>query len=302
MKIKIRTVHIFGLNALAIFIILFFAIQRVTGFHGRDIAFMVFLDALCLFITVLLWSRQRHLRIKLLIIAVAYICNTIMFASIHYVWFLTHPTHYAFSSSIKEGKVNEEFRSTYKSLLDTSNRLYLLGILYAHADPAFRALTEGRKRTYNFGDGRTARVTVHVISGNFQGPPNTIFEFEIEDSQRIYHFPTTPDEESRAVHELTKAQDLETFRLALLQIIAVMEHRQDEILEVLNSQITGNPRDWDLLDFFYFSTVTVTTLGYGDILPNSQMVRVLVMFQAFIGIFFLAFALSFLRPKTRQLA
>jgi len=174
--------------------------------------------------------------------------------------------------------------------------------LYAHADPAFRALTEGRKRTYNFGDGRTARVTAHVMSGNFQGPPITVFEFEIEDKQRVYHFPTMPEGESMAVHELTKAQNLETFRLALGKLIAVIESRQDKILEVLNSQITGNPRDWDLLDFFYFSAVTVTTLGYGDIFPNSQLVRVLVMFQVFTGIFFLAFALSFLRPKTRQVA
>ena len=55
---------------------------------------------------------------------------------------------------------------------------------------------------------------------------------------------------------------------------------------------------WDLIDFCYFSAVTMTTLGYGDIIPNSREVRVLVMVQAITGLFFLAFGLTFVWTKT----
>lgn len=41
---------------------------------------------------------------------------------------------------------------------------------------------------------------------------------------------------------------------------------------------------YSLLNFMYFSVVTITTLGYGDILPNSTMVRVLVMFESISGV------------------
>ena len=41
------------------------------------------------------------------------------------------------------------------------------------------------------------------------------------------------------------------------------------------------------LDFIYFSFITMTTLGYGDIVPNSTFVRGLVILEAMFGIFLL---------------
>lgn len=41
------------------------------------------------------------------------------------------------------------------------------------------------------------------------------------------------------------------------------------------------------VDFIYFSFITMTTLGYGDILPNSTFVRGLVILQVMVGIFLL---------------
>lgn len=37
-----------------------------------------------------------------------------------------------------------------------------------------------------------------------------------------------------------------------------------------------SPAVWSYWDFVYFSTVTQTTVGYGDIVPNSTSVRALV--------------------------
>lgn len=41
---------------------------------------------------------------------------------------------------------------------------------------------------------------------------------------------------------------------------------------------------YPMWNFLYFSAVTITTLGYGDILPNSTMVRVLVMLETIFGV------------------
>jgi hypothetical protein len=40
---------------------------------------------------------------------------------------------------------------------------------------------------------------------------------------------------------------------------------------------------WSYWDFFYFSTIVQTTAGFGDILPNSTMVRMIVAIQIIIG-------------------
>jgi len=46
------------------------------------------------------------------------------------------------------------------------------------------------------------------------------------------------------------------------------------------------------LDALYFSTVTMTTLGYGDYLPATGFARAIVALQAVIGIFFVALILG----------
>lgn len=43
------------------------------------------------------------------------------------------------------------------------------------------------------------------------------------------------------------------------------------------------PQIWSLWDFLYFSVVVQTTMGLGDILPNSTKIRKLVMTQTLLG-------------------
>ncbi len=62
--------------------------------------------------------------------------------------------------------------------------------------------------------------------------------------------------------------------------------------EVYNNR-NYNYRYWD---FFYFSAVALTTLGYGDILPNSTIVRVLVASEAILGIVVITFFIGLLIP------
>lgn len=52
----------------------------------------------------------------------------------------------------------------------------------------------------------------------------------------------------------------------------------------LQSLAEVNPKIWSYSDFLYFSTITQTTVGYGDILPNSAEIRRLVTYQILIGI------------------
>jgi hypothetical protein len=56
-------------------------------------------------------------------------------------------------------------------------------------------------------------------------------------------------------------------------------HRQKS-----SATVTHEPlRSWGLLDFIYFSAITQTTVGYGDILPNSTGIRLLVTSQVLAG-------------------
>lgn len=49
---------------------------------------------------------------------------------------------------------------------------------------------------------------------------------------------------------------------------------------------------YPLSDSMYFSAVTITTLGFGDILPNSSVVRILVMIETLFGMVVIALFIS----------
>lgn len=62
-------------------------------------------------------------------------------------------------------------------------------------------------------------------------------------------------------------------------------------LEFPNSfQVMSGQKEWFTLfpDFIYFSFVTITTLGFGDISPTLPVARFLVYLEAIIGQFYLA--------------
>ncbi|MCH3963820.1 MAG: potassium channel family protein [Clostridium sp.] len=57
----------------------------------------------------------------------------------------------------------------------------------------------------------------------------------------------------------------------------------DESPLILREVSIGNFK-YPIWNFIYFSAVTITTLGYGDILPNSTAVRIIVMIETIIGV------------------
>jgi len=70
-------------------------------------------------------------------------------------------------------------------------------------------------------------------------------------------------------------------------------------IELLEKQ-KGNA-NWVFFDFLYFSVITQTTVGYGDILPNSTHIRLIVMIQSLLGVILTVFgATLFFKKKTTQ--
>jgi len=57
---------------------------------------------------------------------------------------------------------------------------------------------------------------------------------------------------------------------------------------------------WHDLDFLYFSFITISTVGYGDILPNSTTVRMVVVSEVLLGQFILIFLLGMLFTKLNK--
>jgi hypothetical protein len=70
---------------------------------------------------------------------------------------------------------------------------------------------------------------------------------------------------------------------ALSRTLRRVETEYSDVVRQLQSLTTPLPDVWSFVDFLYFSTMTQTTVGYGDILPNSSAVRKVVMLQVLVG-------------------
>jgi voltage-gated potassium channel len=64
--------------------------------------------------------------------------------------------------------------------------------------------------------------------------------------------------------------------------------------------VNGVDRPITFLEAIYFSVVTISTVGYGDVVPASNVMRVLASLQVICGVLLLLFGVSELLEYTRE--
>lgn len=99
----------------------------------------------------------------------------------------------------------------------------------------------------------------------------------------------------RAVFKTSKVDHNALFGAASIYLIfSVMASRAFVIVETLRPgafvTVSGTSLTW--IDFQYFSLVTLTTIGYGDIQPVDPVARAVTMFVAVCGVFYMAFLVA----------
>lgn len=87
-------------------------------------------------------------------------------------------------------------------------------------------------------------------------------------------------------------QSRECFAIVVNQGIKFWSRLQRMLESRLDSMSSDRPEIWSVWDFLYFSAMIQTTVGLGDILPNSSRVRALVALQAFLGYAIIALLLG----------
>ncbi|MBH1941935.1 two pore domain potassium channel family protein [Mobilitalea sibirica] len=83
--------------------------------------------------------------------------------------------------------------------------------------------------------------------------------------------------------------------------VNLLDQEFNKAFEVIYQYQNNHDFTYPLPDFLYFSSVAISTLGYGDILPNSMLIRMLVMVETLLGTIilavFIAFYLDYLKMK-----
>lgn len=94
----------------------------------------------------------------------------------------------------------------------------------------------------------------------------------------------------------------EIFKIDNLYIPAlIIDNSLDEKLNEFASTIYGFPNSFgdNYWRMFYFSSVTLTTLGFGDIVPVSNVARILISIEAILGVVIIGLFLNSLSKRIK---
>ena len=64
------------------------------------------------------------------------------------------------------------------------------------------------------------------------------------------------------------------------------------VLIIVGANVYHHVEKWSVLDSYYFTVVTVTTIGYGDFSPKTSVGKVFTMFYSFLGMVMLFYFIS----------
>jgi hypothetical protein len=230
-------------------------------------------------------SRKVARRSRVIALAALYSSLIVLFASIYYFVYLHDPTAYAFSSQIEPKQIQGYYTVTYKSLLKECEFLLVLARLYEQPDVGMTAIRDERTEIElpmeKGGGGHAILFCSRYASGMSLVIPYMHVEYKGYQWDLNLTQPTN-----------TRDQ----FRTYVEDCIKTVNQEKEEDFQKLRDALSAR-RQWGFLDFLYFSTVTITTLGYGDIIPNTRIVRMITMSQTFVGVFFVAYAVSLLWPR-----
>lgn len=203
----------------------------------------------------------------------------LIFAAIYFMIYRLNRTNFAFNTDI----IRKQSESRQVLLDQTANRLRrahdaiidLQALLKAGEQPeGLAGQTSVRLRSGDV-------CTVHFYSYPPVGSVFPLFEVTDKEDERLFTF-NTHDSWSKWTgtnSPRTTSEWLET----LPGVLNHLTKKQTTIGRRIDSLSTSTPDVWSYLDFLYFSIIAQTTVGFGDILPNSTLTRMVVAAQILIG-------------------
>lgn len=244
---------------------------------------------------------------KVAILFVSYICLIVSFSYVYYLIYQHDPNSFVFNDSIRLARKDSVDKQLEEELEQKKEGIMLLGKLHN--------LIKDHENKIHFIDGGPFHTLVKFSDDEFiyefdlfQGPARGKSFGDIVAPHRLYiyrhdsvawhsthnwnidvYYPTDVNDKDRIskIDKILLPTNIEQY---IAWVEALSDETKEDIARI--SGIKDSPTDiisnyWSLIDFVYFSVITQTTVGFGDILPNNSIVRTAVVIQILLGLFIL---------------
>jgi hypothetical protein len=274
----------------------------------RVLAVFVFIISASIFVTSLSIARTGDLRLRIVALLIAYLGILTAFGAVNYSLYLADPENYVFSNSIETGKVRDLLRTDRHKANELKEKEEMLSLLLQNPAKAL----EARKHAFVGSDWPSDSITnvvridasfaVRFVEFHWHVHGGTGVSHSIEGFYKNDKFiiggENPFDEDYVPVINVYLSQDESSIKSNLEILRHVVQTRKEEFLLYVKNEESGHPR-WTLFDFIYFSGIIMTTVGLGDILPNSSFARLIVLSESVTAVFYVGFGLAFLWPNQK---
>jgi len=236
---------------------------------------------------------------KLLLVFMGYVMCIALFSIFYYLMFWFSAENFIFVSEISAKRLKKALTETELRVSEIENALLAL-------ETITKSLKNGSSTAARLAD-LDKFVKCTETPQNIRGNSSMWFVLGDDGLYTAYETIVVPN---MGIHTLlyvyNRTKKLETFSFPnnspsssqdLIELheeaIVRCKNLSFNLDKKLRSFRTDYPDAWNYVDFLYFSTITQTTVGYGDILPNCTCVRALVTTQILIGYFIIAIAINF---------
>lgn len=228
-------------------------------------------------------------------IFIAYIGLILLFSIIYTLVFSSAPSRFSFNNEITETQYKLELASTKNDIIIIAHNINLLEkySTFLHKDSSKYKVKEtlnGTKSEVKVGDYLYEFYTEAVHSlGVFLR-----FRIKYENGEELLDVGEDQMQNNRTFYNASLQFPLKASEAIKLtkKLINYYQLEQKNLDKQINT-ISQNPiTSYGYWDFLYFSVVTQSTLGYGDIIPNSRLVRILVILQTIIGLILVVVAIN----------
>jgi hypothetical protein len=226
--------------------------------------------------------------IRLVVLFALYVIVLLAFAAIYYLLYRKDPLNYQFNADVATSQQERYLAEEKATTAALALQLAALREVGAELSTG-RSPTEGTIRGSLLLRTNSFAAYMYPMTGPpGGGPVGSALEIQTADNRTIRRWEWSLPVQKRT---WTVSVDIPSLSKLVPELASEIEYDLREHTEALQKPPRLQPV-WSYFDFVYFSGITLTTVGFGDILPNNTRVRMIVLAEILTGVILLVVVLN----------